>query len=248
MVSVHRYHEISETTHRILNPLTRAQLELLGEICSLGPGMRQLDLASGKGEMLCQYAAQHGISGVGVDVYPPYIEASNARARELGVDDKVRFVAGDAGSYDDQPSSYDVVSCIGATWIGGGLEGSLRLMRRWVEPHGCLLVGEPYWIESPPPDVRAAHEATQTFADLGGTLDRFAAAGTDLVEMVLADAGTWDRYAASQWLNVADWLRANPDDPEAAEVRQIRDQSRASYLQHDRRCLGWGVFVLRLGD
>jgi hypothetical protein len=50
----------------------------------------------------------------------------------------------------------------------------------------------------------------------------------DLVEMVLADANTWDRYAASRWLNVADWLRANPDDPEATEVREIRDQSRAS--------------------
>ena len=80
MVSVHRYHEISEANHRILNPLTRAQLDLLGEICSLAPGMRQLDLASGKGEMLCQYAARHGISGVGVDVYLPYIEASIARA------------------------------------------------------------------------------------------------------------------------------------------------------------------------
>ena len=160
----------------------------------------------------------------------------------------MRFVAGDAGSYDDQPSSYDVVSCIGATWIGGGLEGALRLMRRWVEPRGWLLVGEPYWIESPPPDVRAAQEATQTFADLGGTLERFEAAGMDLVEMVLADADTWDRYAASQWLNVADWLRAHPDDPEAAEVREIRDQSRASYLQHDRRCFGWGVFVLRLAE
>ncbi len=248
MVSIHRYHEISEANHQILNPLTRAQLELVGEICALNAGMRQLDLASGKGEMLCQYAARHGITGVGVDVYPPFAEVATARAQALGVDGAVRFVVGDATSYDDEPSSYDVVSCIGATWIGGGLDGTLRMMRQWIEPRGWLLVGEPSWIEPPPPEVRAGHEFTQIFADLAGTLERFEAADTDLVEMVLADTESWDRYSASQWLNVANWLVENPDDPDAADVRQIRDDSRKSYLQHERRCLGWGVFALRLQE
>ena len=46
-----RYHEIAEAYHRILNPFSEDQLMLLGDICSLQPDDRQLDLACGKGEM-----------------------------------------------------------------------------------------------------------------------------------------------------------------------------------------------------
>ena len=68
----------------------------------------------------------------------------------------------------------------------------------------------------------------------------------DLVEMVLATAEDWDRYEASQWLNVSNWLIANLDDAQAAEILEERNESRRDYLANERRCLGWGVFVLRV--
>jgi hypothetical protein len=64
--------------------------------------------------------------------------------------------------------------------------------------------------------------------------------------MVLANQDAWDRYAASQWLNVSNWLDDNRDDPEAEDVRRTRDNSRRNYLRYERRYLGWGVFILRL--
>jgi ubiquinone/menaquinone biosynthesis C-methylase UbiE len=65
MIDVHQYHRISESTHRIMNPLTPERLMLVGEICRLGSGSRILDLACGKGEMLCLFAARFGASGWG---------------------------------------------------------------------------------------------------------------------------------------------------------------------------------------
>ena len=65
-----RFHEIAEAYHRILNPFTEDQLMLLGEICRLRPGIRQLDLACGKAEMLSRWAQKYGTSGVGVDISP----------------------------------------------------------------------------------------------------------------------------------------------------------------------------------
>jgi hypothetical protein len=56
----------------------------------------------------------------------------------------------------------------------------------------------------------------------------------------------WDRYVASQWHTVSDWLLANPDDPEAPDMRRYLDNSRRSHLAYGRRYLGWGVFVLRV--
>ena len=146
-----RFHEISEKSHRILNPFTEDKLMLLGEVCELCAGMRQLDLACGKGEMLCRWAERHAIRGTGVDISQVFLGAARERAEELGVVDQLNFVHGDAGEYPRDDHDFDIVSCIGATWIGNGLTGTLRLMRRALRDEGgLLLVGEPYWIDPPP--------------------------------------------------------------------------------------------------
>ena len=51
-----RHHEIAEANHRILDPLVDAQLHLIGEVAGVAEGMRVLDLACGKGELLCRWA------------------------------------------------------------------------------------------------------------------------------------------------------------------------------------------------
>lgn len=239
-----RYHEIAEAGHRILNPFTSEKLALLGRVCRARAGQRHLDLACGKGEMLCTWAREHGTSGVGVDISEVFLAAARRRTDELGVADRVRFARGDAGTYAAEPGGFDIVSCIGATWIGGGLAGTLALMRPALREGGVLLVGEPYWQADPPP---AAYEAfdLDSRAGLTGLLDTFTGAGLELVEMVLADGDSWDRYAAAQSWTMSDWLRAHPDDPEAPEFRRLLDESRRAHLAYGREHLGWGVFVLR---
>ena len=240
-----RQHEISEAGNRILNPFSDNKLMLLGEVCRLRAGQHQLDLACGKGEMLCRWAARFGIEGLGVDISEVFLAVARKRADELGVADQVRFVSGDAGRFEAHARSYDIVSCIGATWIGGGLAGTIDLMRPALRPGGLMLVGEPYWTEPPPKDALTAMGCKpEDFTSLAGTLDRFEAAGMRLVEMVIADGDTWDRYVASQWWTVSQWLDVHRDDPDAPAMREFLDKSRRSYLEYGRRYLGWGVFVL----
>lgn len=239
-------HEIAEANHRILNPFTHEKLMLLGEICRLQPAMRQLDLCCGKAEMLCQWAQRWGISGVGVDISKVFLEAARERAVELGVSDYVTLVEGDAGKYTAEAHGFDVVSCIGATWIGGGLVGTLKLMQPALKPGGLLLVGEPYWISPPPDEAYAAMGmGKDDYLSLSGTLERIESAGMELVEMVLADANSWDRYVAAQWWTVDEWLRAHPEAPDAAALRDWNALWKRIYLQHQRDYLGWGVFVVR---
>ena len=238
-------HEIAEAEHRILNPFTDQKLMLLGEVCRLGRPQRQLDLACGKGEMLARWAQRFGISGVGVDISGVFVDAARRRADELGAGDRLEFVEADAARYEAEPGSFDVVSCIGATWIGGGLVGTLELMRRPLRAGGLLLVGEPFWHEPPPEEALAALEcAPEEFASLGGTLDRFDAAGLELIEMVLADGDSWDRYVGAQWCTNDQWIRAHRDDPRADEMHGLLVTWRRAHLEYGRRYLGWGVFVL----
>ena len=243
-----RFHEIAERDHRILNPFTEDQLRLLGELCRLMPGQRHLDLCSGKGEMLSTWSAQYGTVGTGVDISKVFLTAAQERAAELGVADRVTFVRANASTYEIAPAAFDVVSCIGATWIGGGLAGTLDLMRPGLAgPDSLLLVGEPYWIGAPPPEAYAAITpgAPSLFATLPDTVTRFESAGFELIEMVLADHHGWDRYVAPQWRAVSDWLRDNADAPDAAEISRLHQQYRREYFAYTRPYLGWGVFVLR---
>jgi SAM-dependent methyltransferase len=241
-----RHHEIAEANHRILNPFTEEKLRLLGELAGVAPGARVLDLACGKGELLCRWAEWFGSGGVGVDLSPVFLGAAVARSAELGVADRLTFIEGDAGTYEAEPGAFDVAACIGATWIGGGLAGTIDLLRPAVGRGGRILIGEPYWIEPPPGEaVAALGFGADEFVSLDGTLDRLDAAEVELIEMVLADGDSWDRYKAAQWRTIVDWLDANPADPDHDAMRSFLADGRRTYLRWGRRYLGWGVFVTR---
>ncbi|MFB4276213.1 cyclopropane-fatty-acyl-phospholipid synthase family protein [Nonomuraea sp. MTCD27] len=237
---------IRESSHCVLNPITVDKLAVLGHALDLPAGTRMLDLASGKGEMLCTWARDHGVAGVGVDISTVFTAAARERAVQLGVADRVAFVHGDAsGHVSDEP--VDVASCIGATWIGGGVPGTVELLERSLRPGGTLLIGEPYWRLDPPDQatVEGCHMSRKDeLRDLPGLLERFGELGWDVVEMVLADQDSWDRYAAAQWLNVRRWLDRHPDDELAGELRAELATAPVRHARYQREYLGWGVFAL----
>ncbi|HEY8686791.1 MAG TPA: class I SAM-dependent methyltransferase [Chloroflexota bacterium] len=239
-----RFHEIAEAEHRILNPYTEEKLRLLGMVCRLQEDQRLLDLCCGKGEMLSTWSRDHGIGGVGVDISEVFLTAARQRAAQLQVEDRVRFVHSDASTYRNDAAPYDLVSCIGATWIGGGPGGTIDLIRPLVRAQGLVLIGEPYWITPPTPEAEDA--MGHGFTSLAGTLERFAAVGAELIEMVMADHDSWDRYVAAQWWTVTQWLRDHPDHPDHEGMQEFLESGRRSYVTYGRQQFGWGVFVLRL--
>ena len=240
-----RHRTIREGDQRIANPFTAEKLATLGRAVRLRPGDTLLDLASGRGELLCTWARDHQISGTGVDISTVAVEMSCERATELAVAGRVTFVHGDASSYvADEP--VDVAACIGATWIGRGVNGTIELLERSLRPGGMLLIGEPYWRLEPPDQetVEACHaERKDDFDDLPSLLHRFQDQGWDVVEWVLADPDSWDRYAAPHWLTISRWLEDHPDDELAPDFRA---ELTGDPLRHVRRreFLGWGVFAL----
>lgn len=241
-----RFHEISEAGHRILNPFTEDKLRLLGEVSRAGRGTHILDLGCGKGELLCRWAEWFGSGGVGVDISSVFLADAESRAHELAVNDRVSFVSSDARTYAIEAAAFDIAACIGATWIGDGLVGTARMLLPALRPGGLVLLGEPYWAEPPPGEAyEALGLGRDDYTSLEGTLDRIESAGLELVEMVLANPDSWDRYEASQWRTVSDWLIAHSDDPIRDELRAFVEKNRRAHLAYQRRYLGWGVFVAR---
>ena len=101
----------------------------------LESGARVLDLGSGSGEMLCTWARDHGVIGTGIDMSQLFTGQAKLRAVELGVADQVKFIHGDAAGYVSD-EKVDVAACIGATWIGGGVVGTIELLAATSPPAG----------------------------------------------------------------------------------------------------------------
>jgi hypothetical protein len=83
-----------------------------------------------------------GTAQAGSGANSVFLAAARARAVELGVDDQVRFVHGDASGYVASESA-GIAACIGATWIGGGVPGTVELLQHSLRPGGVMLIGEP---------------------------------------------------------------------------------------------------------
>jgi SAM-dependent methyltransferase len=246
MLDIPRIFTITESEHRIHNPYTPEKLATLGAALRLKPGTHVLDLGSGSGEMLCTWARDYSITGLGIDMSPLFCGQARLRAQELGVASQVEFIHADAAGY-VAAEKVDLAACVGATWIGGGVAGTIELLTQSLCPGGIILIGEPYWRCMPPTEDIAQGSGATAVADfltLPKLIESFGELGYDVVEMVLANQDGWDRYEAAKWLTMRRWLEANPDDAFAKEVRDQLTNEPKRYAMYTREYLGWGVFAL----
>ena len=131
--------------------------------------------------------------------------------------------------------------CLGASFVWGGLAGTLAALTPAARADGHVVVGEPYWRRRQLPDGIA----DDGFVTLAETTDRFRAAGLTLDALIASSEDDWDRYESLHWRALEEWLAANPDDPDAPEIRQRHETSRDDYLRWGRELLGWAIFAAR---
>lgn len=229
------------------NPLDPAALDEAVAQARLGRGDRAVDIGCGTGELLLSLAARHDVDGVGVDVSGPAIERAVAAARDRGVAGRVRFVSGDATTFDPGDGAFALAACIGSTHALGGPQPTAQRLAALLAPGGHALIGDGYWQREPDPGYLDALGATRDeLPDFGGLVRTVSVPGLRAVWASVASPEDWDRY---EWMLIANgerWIAEHPGDPGTPDVLAWVDAARERLLAPGGRdTIGFALVLLR---
>jgi len=239
-----KYVAIGHENHVFCNPLCEAKVDELIGLLALPAGARLLDIACGKAEFLVRTAKHWKCSGMGVDLSPDFVADARAKVRAAGLESTIQVVAANGSEYDGKASSFDAAVCLGASWIWGGLEGTLRALSSWAKPGGLVLVGEPFWRRPPTQEhLEAAGLSQASFGTHQGNVQTGLDLGLGLLHSIVSSPDDWDRYEGYQWNAAENFSRRNPDDPDVRELMAKMRDARDVYLRWGREQMGWAVYL-----
>ncbi len=239
-----KYFAIGHDRHVICNPASEEKIDELVELLAVPEGGRVLDIACGKAEFLLRAVRRWKCGGVGVDLSPPFVEIARARVEQGGLQNSLEIVHANGSDYEAPPASFDVASCLGASWIWGGLGGTLDALSRWARPGGRVVVGEPYWRKRASPEyLKAAGLEESNFATHRGNVEAGLERGLGFLHAIVSDENDWDRYEGYQSLATETYALENPDDPDLDEIISGARAARDAYLNWGRDELGWAIYL-----
>ncbi|GAA3391278.1 SAM-dependent methyltransferase [Cryptosporangium minutisporangium] len=235
--------------HSPLSP-ERAQ-RLVDRLARTEPA-RVLDVGSGWGALLLRLLdAAPGATGVGIDLNAVDLARGREIAAVRGLADRVEFVEESGIGTGRGPA--DVVLCVGSGHALSDvpppdhLAAAFAALRGLVAPGGRVLFGEGFWERTPTsaelarmwPDA-AAHD----HVGLADLVDLAVAAGFRPLWIETATDDEWEEFESGYQADVEEWLAANPDHPEAAELREKADRHRATWLRGYRGFLNMAYLTL----
>jgi SAM-dependent methyltransferase len=242
-MNLFRYYEIVESHHQIQNPLSPEKLRRVIEYMRLRDGETLIDVGCGRGWFLRAIAEAHRINAVGLEINPPFADAARLTLAASDLAGAGTIVEGPALDFEVVPGSFDVATCIGATFALGGLEPCLDWLAGAVRSGGRIAVGEPF--ANHPFSAEAKQrwpEYDRTLTDIGPA---FVARDLVLTGIVASAQDDWDHYESQHWRAAEAWLRDNPNDPDATWLAEHIHGDRRNYLAEERADFGWAVFVAR---
>jgi SAM-dependent methyltransferase len=241
-----KFFDVTHRDHLICNPTSERKLDELIELLELHAKARVLDIACGKAELLIRLVERYGVTGDGVDLSPFAVRDARARASARVPGHALAIHEQDGRLFQFATGSYDLAMCIGASWTFGGYSETLLALRRAVRPGGLIVVGEPFWRDTPGADYLAASGLELSSF---GTHATNAAAGTDLalafLYALVSSEDDWDRYEGLQWRAAERYATEHPEDPDAQTILAQVRASRDIYLKWQRDLLGWAMYLFQ---
>jgi len=224
------------------NPTSAAKILTIGKYLGLREGSWVLDFGCGFAEPLVLWAEEYGITAVGVEVREYACTRARQKVTARGLADRIEIVHTAGEDYRVDGQQFDAVTCLGATFIWGGYQQTIRAMRRALCKGGRLGIGEQYWLSSSAPPTYVQHESS-TYSEVE-LLQFTRQEGFDVERIVRASHEDWDAYEGGRWHGLIRWLEENPHHADRAQVIERLRSMQEEYLRFGREYLGWAIYVL----
>lgn len=242
-----KYFDITHRFHTLMNPQSEEKVDELINLLQIKPNSRVVDIGCGKGEFLIRLAEKAKISGVGVDLSPYTIKEARERTEKRGTDAEIEYVESDGKAYlEENDDEFDLSICMGASWIFGGYEGTLKALTKNTKPGGIIISGEPYWKKQPSQWYLDITEMSySTFGTNAQNMELAEHLGLKIIYALHSNLDDWDKYEGLTWRGVDDHMQRNPGDPDNEEILKWVKKDRTAYIREGRDVLGWAIYVFR---
>ena len=245
-VDIWKFYAITHRDHLLSNPLSADKFDEIVRLLRLPEDARLLDIAAGKAEVTCRICEHHGASGVAVEISSYEIDAARRKLAERGLTERIELVHGPGADHEAEPASFDLTSCIGASWIWKGHEGTLRALMEWTKPDGLVLVGEPHALKEPEPEYLADEpEFVSGLVSFAENIRIGERLGLEFLYCVDSNRDEWDRYEFLLVQAVRRWAAEHPDDPDRDAILSRANADLERYLKWGRDTVGWAVYLFR---
>ncbi|MGD0017976.1 MAG: class I SAM-dependent methyltransferase [Candidatus Limnocylindrales bacterium] len=245
-----KFHDITCRDHVSCNPTSVGKLDELIGLLDLGSEPRVLDIASGKGEFIVRAAERwggargRGFHGVAVDISPFCAAELRAKVGARVPEADLQVLEMDGADYRPKPGTFDLATCIGASWVYGGHRQTLRALADATRPGGLVLAGEPFWKKEPAAEYLAwSGMGRGDFGTHAENLETGEAEGLIPLLALVSNGDEWDRYETLRWRAAARYADAHPDDPDVAELVTRVAKNRHEYVTWGRETLGWALYL-----
>jgi len=170
-------------------------LKALGFIDNLNAGSRIADLGCGTGGQTMTLAQNTSGSITGIDLFPAFIDLFNANARSLGLDDRVKGIAGSMDDIPFEEGELDLIWSEGAIY-NIGFEKGLRYWHKFLKPGGFVAVTEASWFtEERPEEIETFwHDAYPAIDTIPRKLDVLQKAGYIPVACFILPESCWTEH------------------------------------------------------
>jgi SAM-dependent methyltransferase len=246
-MEIWKFFDITHREHVFCNPMSIEKFEELIALLRLEPKDRVLEIATGKGEFIIRLAERYGIEGIGIDLSPYRIIEAKKKHQERIPNAQLNFVEMDGADYEPKArGDFNLVACIGASWIFDGHKDTLIALSEMAAPDSWVIVGEPYWQREPTAEyLEAIGEKRGTYGTHYENMKVGQELGLKLFYTIVSNQDDWDKYEGLQWYAANEWASKNPDDADVEEVLKRVHENRENYLRWGRETFGWAVYMFK---
>lgn len=128
-----------------LHPGGFALTKRTAELAELKPGMKVLDVSSGRGTQALYYAKKYDVHVTGLDISERMVKTATQKAIDSGLSHQVKFLQGDSQNIPFLDDTFDVVINECAVGIPDDSQRVLNEMVRVTKSNGKILIHESTW-------------------------------------------------------------------------------------------------------